>query len=143
MTSPTHSYIIKEPKIEITERHERFMNIAKKFAKRSEFPTAKMACVITRGGRIISIGINKERSGHLKHKAYSCHQAHHAELDSCYRIDRKLLKGAILYVAGFTKSGLDCWSSRPCNNCSTMLKSFGVRMVIFHDNNGNIYSLKF
>jgi deoxycytidylate deaminase len=136
-------YVIAEPKIQATERHRRFLNIAKKFAKRSEFPTAKMACVLTRGGRVISVGVNKERSGSLKHRAYTRNQAHHAELDSCYRVDPKLLRGATLYVAGFTKSGLYCWSSRPCPSCIEMLKSFGVKMAIFHDNMGNIYSLKF
>lgn len=143
MTSPLKTYVINEPKIEITDRHARFMGIAKKFAKRSTFPTARMASVLVRGGRILAIGTNKERSGSLKHNAYTRNQAHHAELDSCYRVDPKLLKGAILYVAGFTRSGLDCWSSRPCSGCCAMLKSFGIRMAIFHDNSGNIYSVRF
>jgi len=140
MTTPGRLYEIHDPRIEASSRHRRFMDLAKKKALESKFNGPRMACVLSRGGSVYSIGVNKAHSGILKNKHYEKNQAIHAEMDCIMNIDPKILRGATLYVAGRSaKSGNATWSSACCSSCQKVMKDFGIKRVIYHDKDWNLY----
>lgn len=134
--TPGKNYIVTDPIIANTGKHQRWMAFARKKAQESTFPGPRMGSVIVSGGRPISWGTNKSSSGKLKDRNYDDNQALHAELDAVLSADPERLKGAILYVAGYRHKGQEpTWSSACCASCRKMLKSYGVKAVIYHDKN--------
>lgn len=121
-------------------RHARYIRLAQKLAEKSDFINYRMSCVVVKGGRVIAIGINKPKSGLVKHPAYS-QKAIHAELDAILMIDSSKLKGATVYIGGITKTG-DLLKSAPCPLCQNLLKEYGIRCVVFHEKTGEIRSYK-
>lgn len=90
----------------------------------------KHGAVIVKGGRVISIGINKNRnhptivsSEHIK-----THCSVHAEVDALRKV--KNAKGATIYVARVNKRGQDRLS-RPCDRCHKAIKDAGIRKVVY------------
>jgi deoxycytidylate deaminase len=143
--TPGRVYKIDDPRIEASSKHERGMNLARKAARQSNFPGERMACVLISGGRIISVGKNKAKSGHLKDKNYNKNQAHHSELDAVLSASKDSVRGSVAYIAGFTPNQskeVPCWSSKPCEGCQAMLRDYGVKWAIFHDRVGNLYRWK-
>lgn len=134
MTSPLKSYIITEPRIENTRRHQKMLALAKRKAVESNFNGPRMAAIVTKGGRVINWGTNKPQSGSLKSKHYTKNQALHAECDATRGIDPKVLRGATIYVYGFQPCRAQAtWSSKPCSSCEALLRDLGIREVIFHN----------
>lgn len=110
------------------------MAFALKKAHESPFPGPRMASCVIRGGRLISWGCNRPSSGSLKNRHYDKNQAMHAELDALRNVDPKLVKGAILYVAGLCASkDIPTWSSLCCKSCQKVMKDYGIKAVIYHD----------
>lgn len=90
----------------------------------------KHGAVIVKGGRVISVGINKNRnhptvvsSEHIK-----THCSVHAEVDAIRKV--KNVKGATIYVARVNKNGQDRLS-RPCDRCHKAIQEAGIRKVIY------------
>jgi len=90
----------------------------------------KHGAVIVKGGRVISIGINKNRnhptvvsSEHIK-----THCSVHAEVDALRKV--RNAKGATIYVARVNKRGQDRLS-RPCDRCHTAIREAGIRKVVY------------
>jgi len=90
----------------------------------------KHGAVIVKGGRVIGVGINKNRnhptivsSEHIKD-----HCSVHAEIDALRKV--KNVKGATIYVARINKRGEDRMS-RPCNNCHNQIEKSGIRKVVY------------
>lgn len=132
--TPGKTYIVTDPVVANTGKHQRWMAFARKKAQESTFPGPRMGSVIVSGGRPIAWGTNRPSSGRLKDRNYDNNQAMHAELAAVLAADPESLKGAIVYVAGISyRKDADLWSSKCCNSCQKMLKSYGVRAVIYHD----------
>lgn len=90
----------------------------------------KHGAVIVKGGRVISIGINKNRNHptvvsaeHIK-----THCSIHAEIDALRKVSNA--KGATIYVARVNKKGQDRMS-RPCDRCHDAISDAGIRKVIY------------
>lgn len=90
----------------------------------------KHGSVIVKGGRVISTGINKERSHprivsseHIKD-----HCSVHAEIDAIKKA--KDVSGATIYVARVNKRGV-ARDSRPCNRCYEVIKNNGIKKIIY------------
>ncbi len=136
MTTPGKTYIVEDPRIENTAKHRRWIEFAKKKALESDFPGPRMCAAIISGGRLISWGNNRPKSGSLKSKYYTKNQAMHAECSAIQGIDPKLLKGATVYVAGYAaRRETSTWSSKCCESCQMLMKAYGIKRVIYHDKN--------
>lgn len=90
----------------------------------------KHGSVIVKGGRVISTGINKERSHprivsseHIKD-----HCSVHAEIDAIKKA--RNVSGATIYVARINKKGA-ARDSRPCKRCFETIKSNGIKKIVY------------
>lgn len=90
----------------------------------------KHGAVVVKGGRVISVGMNKNRNHptvvsaeHIK-----THCSVHAEIDALRKV--KSTKGVTVYVARINKKGQDRMS-RPCDRCSKAMEEAGVRKVVY------------
>jgi deoxycytidylate deaminase len=86
--------------------------------------------VVVKGGRVLSIGINKHRNDpeNIQKSIVKASCSVHAEVDALSRISNA--KGATIYVARVAKNG-ETALSRPCNNCWTAIQNSGIRKVVF------------
>lgn len=82
-----------------------------------------------RGGKIIRIGLNKNKSGCLGDPLYEL-KGWHSELDVLHDLDTSLIKGSILYVAGISRGG-NTITSCPCRWCQQYLKKFPLKAVYY------------
>ena len=99
-----------------------------------------MACVITKGGNVISIGINKISPGVLKDKRYK-NKGIHAELDAILSCDKDDLKNATVYIVGYTK-GNGYLLTKPCELCYNVLTEVGIKHIYYHDKENEVYKLE-
>jgi len=90
----------------------------------------KHGSVIVKGGRVISTGINKERSHprivsaeHIKK-----HCSVHAEIDAIKKA--KNVSGATIYVARINKRGQQR-DSRPCSSCLESIRRNGIKKIVY------------
>ena len=90
----------------------------------------KHGSVIVKGGRVISTGMNKDRSHpkivsseHIKD-----HCSVHAEIDAIKKA--KDVNGATIYVARINKRG-EARDSRPCKRCFEVIKSNGIKKIVY------------
>lgn len=90
----------------------------------------KHGAVIVKGGRVMSVGINKWRNdpenietSKVKHVCST-----HAEVDALSRVNDP--SGATLYIARVNRSGKPLLSA-PCNNCWESIRNAGIRKVVF------------
>lgn len=121
-------------------RHERYLRLAQKLSLKSDVSPYRMASVVVRGGKIISMGINKSNPGILKHPAYAL-KGTHSELDAILSIDPKLLKNSTIYISGLSR-GNNTILSKPCDSCQQIIKEYGIKAAIYHTRSGEIKKWK-
>lgn len=85
--------------------------------------------VVVKGGRVLSIGINKLKNNPEHVQEYNKCSVH-AEADALSRV--KNPAGCTVYVARINNSG-NTMFSRPCDNCHKLMVSLGVSKVIYTD----------
>lgn len=95
-----------------------------------------MAAVLVKSGRIIDFGINKMSPGVVKDPRY-VHKALHAELALALKVEPETLRGATIYVAGYSRCG-NVIKSKPCPLCEETLRQFGVKMVVYTEKSGEV-----
>jgi len=90
----------------------------------------KHGSVIVKGGRVISTGINKDRSHPLivSSEHIKEHCSVHAEVDAIKKA--KDTTGATIYVARVNRRG-QTRDSRPCNRCYDAIKKSGIKKIIY------------
>lgn len=125
-------------------RHISWLNSATRLAKQSSHWPYKMSCIVVKGGKVISKGINKPDLAEAKDARYNMGRGIHAELSAILNAARNgvPLKGAVAYVAGLTKAGnLTC--SKPCELCYKLLPESGIKAVYYFDQDKNIQCINF
>lgn len=90
----------------------------------------KHGAVIVKGGRVLSVGLNKFRnhptiipSEYIK---TSC--STHAEIDALRKVSN--VRGATMYIARVNKSGQERLS-RPCDYCFEALIDAGITKIVY------------
>ena len=115
----------------MSKKHRRYLKLAKNVAMSSN-ERMKHGAVIVKGGRVLSVGINKFRNHPLiipSHQVKtSC--SVHAEIDALRKI--KNANGATIYVARINKEGVSRLS-RPCKYCYDAIRSAGITKIIYTD----------
>jgi pyrimidine deaminase RibD-like protein len=106
--------------MEPSKRDYSFIRLAAKFAKQV-CDNHRHGCVIVKGGRIISIGINCYDTGV------------HAEGSAVSKRNEDDFRGATLYVARLRKEQMYGLSA-PCSECDALIRKCGFKKVVFTTN---------
>lgn len=91
---------------------------------------ARHGAVVVKGGRVVSVGINKFRNHPTILEKCNVRTAAstHAEIDALSRV--KDPHGAVIYVARVNNSGRKRFS-RPCPRCYAELERAGVKKIVY------------
>jgi len=108
---------------------QRYFDIAKKIASRSNHHKYRLGCVIVKGKVVIGMGWNMKKT-HPRSPHPYCHV--HAEFMAIMSAgqDRELLEGSTCYVYRESKTGYLAMA-KPCPSCMGMLKSYGIKVVSY------------
>jgi dCMP deaminase len=105
---------------------QKFFNLAKKLSLHSTHPQHKLAAVVTRRNKVISLGFNKYKtSPRSPHPFYSLH----AEVSAIINAKQDL-QGCSIYVYRETKNGT-LGLSRPCHSCLNAIQEAGIKVMYY------------
>jgi deoxycytidylate deaminase len=96
----------------------------------------RVGAVITRNGRIISVGTNQANrySKYIDNKFRKCNASLHAEADAIMKLlkEAKLdrLAGADIHVSRVRKNG-SVGMAKPCKHCTALIEAVGIRRVYY------------
>jgi len=117
--------------VRVTPRDARNFQIAMKAAALSDYKT-KHGALISKGHRVISLGVNDAKKSRPKPQSRSLSLSLHAEMSAIIRA-RTDLRGATLYSARACSSGAAI--SKPCTRCRAAILEADIRHVVYHDGN--------
>lgn len=89
--------------------------------------------IVTKGGRILSSGVNTHRNNPAlfdNPNEHSAHFTYHAEIRAIKPLSEDALRGATIYVARVFRSGMP-GLSRPCTPCYMELIAKGIKKVVY------------
>lgn len=90
----------------------------------------KHGCVITKGGRVLSIGVNTARNDRSVFETINHEdRSYHAEEMALKAIGGRA-SGAVVYVARVGYRGKPLMS-KPCDSCMTMLIEANVKKIVY------------
>jgi tRNA(Arg) A34 adenosine deaminase TadA len=102
--------------------------------------------VLSRGGAIISLGVNSDRycSVGKNHRSdEKGNPTYHAEISAILNLPRHVTKGATMYVARASKKDGTFRQSKPCTMCHEVLKERGIKRVIYSVDENTYGTYKF
>lgn len=113
----------------MSKKQRSYLTLALRVAEASEVDK-RHGAVVTKGGRVMSTGINKWRNRDLLSSTagYNPNLTVHAEIDALSRVADA--NGAIIYIARVGKIGEERFS-RPCDLCAKALQKAGVKQIIY------------
>lgn len=115
----------------MSRRDRSFLDLALKIAETSDC-NSKHGAVIVKGGRVMSVGVNKFRNdpafvpSDVKNGRGTIFSIHAEEFALSRAGD---VKGAVMYIARLSKRGPAF--SRPCNHCAKKLIKAGIKTVVY------------
>lgn len=107
------------------------LSLALKIAEANDFNEKWMlGSVITKGGSVLAIGMNKPKNDPAYIDFWHC--SVHAEIDALKKITKgdKDAKGCIMYVARICKGG-DVGLAKPCTRCKATLQQANIKRVFY------------
>lgn len=111
-------------------RHKKWIRVCIKHALKSPVYRYKHGSLVIKGGKVISIGVNKNKKGCLGHHCYDVHKGWHSELDALHKLSPDNIRGSILYVGGISRSG-NILNSKPCKYCQKYLQQFELKAIYY------------
>jgi deoxycytidylate deaminase len=120
-------------------RHQRWINFGLKKAYEHDIDNYKHVSVLVKGGRLIGIGVNKNKPGVVVDRIYAC-KGLHAEADCLSKFDPNELKGATLYVVGVSPGGFIV-NSKPCPLCTKFIQKYPEIKSVFYCDRGEVKRL--
>lgn len=118
-------------------RHQRWINLCYRLAHKSKSPHYKHCAILVRGGRVVSIGINKLKSGYFADPLYEL-KGWHSEADCLLSTSKEKVNGSVLYVAGLSKANNPV-NSKPCPYCQQFINKFDLKEVYYADENKQVH----
>lgn len=119
-------------------RHDKWMRTCIKFTNKSQAAPYKHACIIVRGGSIVSIGLNRVKNNWFSNTCYRMKTVH-SEIDALRNMDKKDVKGSVLYVSGITMAK-NLVNSKPCEECqkeiNVYIEKYGLKAVFYSTPDG-------
>lgn len=110
----------------------RYYSLAKRIAKKSNHPWYKLACIIYKKKKIVSIGYNQIKT-HTK--SPDEWKMLHAEVHSILGADPADLEGATAFVYKENRKG-KVGTAKPCKTCENLLRSVGIKHIFYTDTEG-------
>lgn len=96
----------------------------------------KLAAVIIQKNCRIAVGINYRYKTHPSCREFDPHKTVHAEINAIMRtVNKDKLKGSTIVVYRQDNHGNSAMA-RPCDMCEKMLRKYGVKKMIYTNNNG-------
>jgi deoxycytidylate deaminase len=125
-------------------KNKTIINVLQKIALDVEpVSNAKIAASITKRGKIISIGTNKNKTHPMQAK-FAKHDLaiyQHAELSALINYLREEdiddLRKCDIFVVRTKKNG-DLAMAKPCKGCQKALLTFGIKNIYYSDQQGKI-----
>ncbi len=113
------------------------IRLAKREATKSSF-YFRLGCIITKGKRVISTGHNSISYCRVN----NFNNSRHAEMDAILKVINKTnglssLAGATMYITRITPCG-NTALAKPCPKCMSLIKSVGVKQIIYTTDNHNV-----
>ena len=130
----------------MTNREQRFFNIAKQISFLSDYKKARVGAVVVINNHIIGSGYSSNKTRPLQHK-YNFYRGfddykdsiacQHAEIDALSPLIGKHIdwKKVSIFVYRELKNGKRT-CSRPCIACRTLIKKLGIKNIYFIDEQG-------
>lgn len=114
---------------DLSNRERRYLQLAMNAAMSSSC-RMKHGAVIVRGGRVISIGINKFRNNPaiMPTEIAKSICSVHAEIDAMKKASN--LKGSAIYIARVNKAGTPMLS-KPCHACYDAITDAGINKIVY------------
>lgn len=115
----------------LSKRDRQFLNVAAKAAENSEAKNMHGA-VLVKGGRVLAIAVNKNRSHPTafdNHDDIRAHAALCAERAALARVADAT--GAVMYVARVLRKNGQTSLSKPCSRCEKAMIAAGVKRVVW------------
>lgn len=110
------------------KRHAKFFAVARAAALRGA-GRIRVGCVITKGNRVIAVGINDMSKTHplISRDTY---KMIHAEVDAIIGGNRERLRGCVAYVYRERADG-SMGLAKPCKDCSCIMSGYGIRSAYY------------
>ena len=96
-----------------------------------------MGAVIVKGSRILGMGVNSSKTHPKSNGRFKTVHAEHQAIISCGLAD---LNNAVIYVYRETKDKHPAMA-KPCDACSSLLKSLGIKKVFYSKKDFPFYDL--
>lgn len=96
----------------------------------------KLGAVLAKGGRVISTGINLNRTHPLAQRYSKKPIGYHAELAACLR-GREMTQGCTIYICRVLKKDGKLAMAKPCPCCTQILQLFGVDRIYYTAKDGS------
>jgi len=110
------------------------IELATKLAKNSTHRYFHHGAIIGKGRRILAVGWNKPEN-HNKMVVRWPHGSDHAEVDCLRQVTRDQAKGTVLYSVRVRHSGTT-GNAKPCRMCMSLIKSYGIKRVVYTKDDG-------
>lgn len=114
---------------DLSAKDRRRLNQALRIAENSEC-RQRHGAVLTQGGRVLGIGVNVNKNDPVYSGEDQLAFSVHAEEAAIRSWGGASLKGATIYVARLGRRGVPL-NSKPCAKCQELLKTAGVRRVVY------------
>ncbi len=115
----------------ITTKDLKIVSLAKKMLNLSTHPRYHMVAVISKGGRVISVGINKVSAAKRFTKQRPGMHLH-AEIDALTNLSKEQTKGCTITLVGTTAAGNNM-VTKPCNICQDFIEYMNIRRIVYMD----------
>lgn len=105
------------------------LDVASKIANLSDVKM-RHGCAIYKGGSILAVGKNSSRTHGKFITGYNTNYSEHAEIATLRQVNKKNLKGSVLYVSRVRRDGKEMMS-RPCADCEKAILEAGIKKVVY------------
>lgn len=114
------------------------LRIAKVFFSNGHNNRVCMVAMISKGGNILSTGINKVDRKKFPFKIrnqYPHYAGLHAEMNAINKCTKNQLSNASIIIIGISSAG-NLLKSKPCKACMNAIKAVGIKKVTYFDKTG-------
>ncbi len=140
--------------MEFTSRNIKRFEQAKSLCSFSDFRRAKVGCVVSLGSKVLSVGFSSTKTHPIQQRFNS-----YRDFGDKWKVSPDKLHAEVSALIPIMKLDID-WSrveiyvyrlrgdntvgnSRPCEACSHLIKSLGIRKVYYTTDNGYSYERYF
>lgn len=110
----------------------KFLKLCHKLSSYSDHHQHKMAAVVVRKNKVVSVGWNSLKT---HPKSPHAHKTQHAEFSAIKQLSPEQLEGATIFVYRAHADG-SLANARPCQSCLRLIIEVGIRKIIYtHEEN--------